>query len=172
MSTVSAQEVINCQWPKRLSSTSLRFGNVSQSLQNPLSHYKCVPSTQLWGLAHWPTCHTWNNSILILTLHQFHFTVVAKTPVELFPKSTLWGWTNAHSSLISQQELFFIIIHISSLLFHCTQELPLFLCYFKLSGTDCLFILFQSLILDISAKCESEIIIVFRECLYKVEAIT
>lgn len=144
---------------------------LSEFAKSSVTLQMCALHTHLC-VAYWPTCHTWNNRILILTLHQFHFTVVAKTPVELFHKSTLWGWTNAHSSLISQQELFFIITHISSLIFHCTQEFPLFLCYFKLSGTDCLFILFQSLILDISAKCESEIIIVFRECLYKVEAIT
>lgn len=79
MLTVNIQEILYCQWPKRLSSTSLRFGNVSQNLQNPLSHYRCVPSAQLRGLAHWSMCHTWNNRILILTLHQFHFTVAAKT---------------------------------------------------------------------------------------------
>lgn len=151
MSTVSAQEVINCQWPRRLSSTSLRFGNVSQNFQNPLSHYKCMPSAQSRGLAHWSICHTWNNRILILTLHQFHFTLVAKTPVELFHKH-MCSWTNTHSSLKLLQELIFIISHISPLLSHCTQEFSLFLLYFKHSGTDCLFILFQSLFLVISVK--------------------
>lgn len=62
------------------------------------------------------------------------------------------SWTNACSSLTSLQELIFIIPHISALLSHCTHELPLFLLYFKLSGTDCLFILFPSLFLDISVK--------------------
>lgn len=102
MLTVNVQEVLYCQWPGRLSSISLRFGNISQNLQNPLSHYRCVPSVQLRGPADWSMCHTWNNRILILTLHPFHFTAFLQKDLcaaESARKSQLFNvfaWATLH----------------------------------------------------------------------------
>lgn len=160
---------INCQWPKRLSSISLRFGNVSANLQNPLSHYKCVPFAQFRGLAHWSICHTWKNRTLILTLHQFHLTVVAKTLVESYfisthvqlnqctQLSTITAGAHPH-----YHPHFFSTLSLYS---RVAQEYSFF--YISSSLKHTAYLYFPSHCFWTFPLSEFEIIIAFRECLDK-----